>query len=40
MGMNVIANDHSDPIFLAVLLVIMGTISILLLRWAKRQGWW
>ena len=40
MGMNVIANDRSDPIFLAVLLVIMGTISILLLRWAKRQGWW
>jgi hypothetical protein len=38
--MNVIANDHSDPIFLTILLVIMGTISIWLLRWAKRQGWW
>jgi Mg2+ and Co2+ transporter CorA len=40
MGMNVIANDHTDPIFLTVLLVVMGTISIWLLRWAKRQGWW
>jgi Mg2+ and Co2+ transporter CorA len=40
MGMNVIANDRSDPIFLTILLVIMGTISIWLLRWAKRQGWW
>jgi magnesium transporter len=40
MGMNVIANERSDPIFLTVLLVVMGTISILLLRWAKRQGWW
>ena len=40
MGMNVIANDHSDPILLTILLVIMGAISIWLLRWAKRQGWW
>ena len=40
MGMNVIANENSDPILLTILLVIMATISILLLRWAKRQGWW
>jgi Mg2+ and Co2+ transporter CorA len=40
MGMNVIVNDHSDPIFIGVLLLIMGVMSAFVLRWAKRQGWW
>jgi magnesium transporter len=40
MGMNVIVNSQTDPVFLAVLLVWMGLLSILLLIWAKRHGWW
>jgi Mg2+ and Co2+ transporter CorA len=40
MGMNVIVNSRTDPVFLAVLLVWMGLLSILLLIWAKRHGWW
>ena len=39
-GMNIIANDATDFWHLAVLLVVMATISGTLLRWAKRQGWW
>jgi Mg2+ and Co2+ transporter CorA len=39
-GMNIIANDATDFWHLAVLLVVMATISGALLRWAKRQGWW
>jgi Mg2+ and Co2+ transporter CorA len=40
MGMNVIANDHSDPVLLTVLLLIMLMMSVVLLVWAKRRGWW
>jgi Mg2+ and Co2+ transporter CorA len=40
MGMNVIVNSHSDPVFLAVLGVVMLVMSVLLLFWAKRHGWW
>lgn len=40
MGMNVIANGQSDPIWIIVLVSVMAAISGLLLRWAKRQGWW
>jgi Mg2+ and Co2+ transporter CorA len=40
MGMNVIVNDRSDPVFIAVLLLVMATMSTLLLVWSKRQGWW
>jgi magnesium transporter len=40
MGMNVIANTASDPVFLGVLLAVMAAMSALLLRWAKRRGWW
>jgi magnesium transporter len=40
LGMNIIVNDRSDIPFLIVVLVVMGTMSWLLLRWAKRQGWW
>jgi magnesium transporter len=40
MGMNVIANDRSDPVFLTILLLVMVMMSIALLVWAKRRGWW
>jgi magnesium transporter len=39
-GMNLIVNDRTDFWHLAGVLVVMATISGLLLRWAKRQGWW
>jgi Mg2+ and Co2+ transporter CorA len=39
-GMNVIVNDHTDFPHLAVVLLVMVTISATLLRWARRQGWW
>jgi Mg2+ and Co2+ transporter CorA len=40
VGMNVIVNDRTLWIPLAILLAIMLTLSLILLRWAKRQGWW
>jgi Mg2+ and Co2+ transporter CorA len=39
-GMNIIVNDRTDFPQLAVVLVVMTAISAILLRWAKRQGWW
>jgi Mg2+ and Co2+ transporter CorA len=39
-GMNIIVNDHTDFPHLAVVLAVMAAISVVLLRWAKRQGWW
>jgi Mg2+ and Co2+ transporter CorA len=39
-GMNVIVNDRTHPVHLAVVLVIMLIMSLILLRWTKRQGWW
>ena len=40
MGMNVIVNSRTDPVFLTALVVLMGVSSVLLLIWAKRHGWW
>jgi Mg2+ and Co2+ transporter CorA len=40
MGMNVIVNDSTRWIPLIILLLIMLAISLTLLRWAHRQGWW
>jgi magnesium transporter len=40
MGMNVIVNSETDPVFLAVLIGLMATMSVLLLIWTKRRGWW
>lgn len=40
VGMNVIVNDATHWGTLTLLLVAMLAISALLLRWAKRQGWW
>jgi Mg2+ and Co2+ transporter CorA len=39
-GMNIIVNDHTDFAHLAVVLLVMSAVSVALLRWAKRQGWW
>jgi magnesium transporter len=36
----VIVNDHTHVGQLAVLLVVMAAMSMILLRWTKRQGWW
>jgi len=40
LGMNVIVNDSTRWISLIVWLLIMLIMSLLLLRWAHRQGWW
>ena len=40
MGMNVIVNDETQLVLLAIVLVVMLAISLSLLRWARRQGWW
>jgi Mg2+ and Co2+ transporter CorA len=39
-GMNVIVNSSTHWTQLALVLAIMLSISLLLLRWARRQGWW
>lgn len=39
-GMNLIVNERSDGIHLAVVLLVMATMSGALLRWARRRGWW
>jgi Mg2+ and Co2+ transporter CorA len=39
-GMNVIVNDQTHWVQLTVVLVVMASISLWLLRWARRQGWW
>jgi Mg2+ and Co2+ transporter CorA len=40
LGMNVIVNDQTLWLPLVILLVLMLSLSLVLLRWAKRQGWW
>jgi magnesium transporter len=40
VGMNVIVNDQTHWVGLALLLAFMATMSFILLRWARRQGWW
>src|SRR5215213_3508364 len=40
MGMNVIVNDSTHWVTLGILLLIMLVISLVLLRWARKQGWW
>ena len=39
-GMNLIVNDQTHVVQLAVVLVVMIAMSLILLRWTKRQGWW
>lgn len=40
VGMNVIVNGHTRLGWLLVLLAVMAGMSVWLLRWARRQGWW
>ena len=40
MGMNVIVNAQTDPVILGLLVAGMVVLSVLLLVWAKRHGWW
>jgi Mg2+ and Co2+ transporter CorA len=40
LGMNLIVNDKTDPWGLGIALLSMTLLSALLLRWARRQGWW
>lgn len=39
-GMNVIVNERTHWVQLVIVVAVMMTISSLLLRWARRQGWW
>jgi magnesium transporter len=39
-GMNVIVNETTDVVQLVIILIVMMAMSVLLLFWAKRQGWW
>ena len=40
LGMNVMVNDTTQPLELAIAVIAMVVMSVLLLFWAKRQGWW
>jgi magnesium transporter len=40
VGMNVIVNESTHWVWLAILLLIMLIMSAILLRWAHKQGWW
>jgi magnesium transporter len=39
-GMNIIVNGRTDFPHLAIILTIMAVMSVALLVWARRQGWW
>jgi Mg2+ and Co2+ transporter CorA len=39
-GMNMIVNDRTHVPQLVLVLLVMASISALLLRWTKKQGWW
>ena len=39
-GMNIIVNNSTHWVQLGVVLAVMATMSLILLRWAKHQGWW
>ena len=40
MGMNVIVNESTRWLPLIILLLIMLAMSLILLRWTHKQGWW
>jgi Mg2+ and Co2+ transporter CorA len=40
LGMNVIVNESTHWVALTILLLIMLIMSLILLRWARKQGWW
>ena len=39
-GMNLIVHGETQPWHLVVVVAVMAAIGALLLRWARRQGWW
>jgi magnesium transporter len=39
LGMNLIVNDRTEWILLAVILAVMLAMSTTLLTWARRKGW-
>ena len=40
LGMNVIVNTSTHWLALTVLLLVMLVMSVILLAWARRKGWW
>ena len=40
LGMHVIVYDSTRWVALIILLLIMLIMSLILLRWAHKQGWW
>jgi Mg2+ and Co2+ transporter CorA len=40
LGMNVISNSRTDFLWVAGLIAIMGGTMFIMLRWARRHGWW
>ena len=40
LGMNVIVNSSTHWVALSILVLIMLVMSLILLRWAHKQGWW
>ena len=40
LGVNFIVNDETRYGQLAIALLIMLVISVMLLIWSKRKGWW
>jgi Mg2+ and Co2+ transporter CorA len=40
LGMNVIVHSETDVGQLVVLLTVMATMSVMMLIWAHRKGWW
>ena len=40
MGMNVIVNESTHWGWVGLLLLVMIVMSLILLRWAHKQGWW
>ncbi len=39
-GMNIIVNDNTRFVQLMLVIAVMTAISVTLLRWTKKQGWW
>ena len=40
LGMNLIVNQSTHWVSLAIVVALMSAMSLYLLRWARRQGWW
>lgn len=39
-GMNIIVNDKTDPLQIAIIVGILAVFMLFTFRWARRQGWW